>query len=449
MRLSAFLGALVMLAGVRGAQAQAAAPAPVHDAPAAVPVVDVTAAPASPASSSSSSSASASVTATAPTAAAEKEDKPTHFYGLGLDFNVGDSTGLYAREEAYQNDWSMEFDPSWRIGKVYFKDVPALKKLSLGARFILSGEFAGTSPVYRNGNVGANTQFQGCSTAAPGAQGGVVDTSDMPYCQGGSDRRADYSDITLKLSDTVYTIPVALIDIKPSLTGTIPVSAESRAAGLITTLQPAVSVSRAFFDKKLTLAAGFAFAKYFEDATSAVYDSRYQPSNDPRNIQLAGNALSHTGLDQFALTGAMLANYTVGGSLDVTYAPTDKLTFMARYLLIKQVSYSPEGCSITLDNNLGIGQADVCKSGQELADRVGATLSQSNQGSQQFWLTGDYQMNDFIDFELALVTVSPQRAPNGSWYQPFISTNSNNFSTFNFSVTLTTEALAAKLLHKS
>lgn len=432
------------------AAASAAQAAPAAAAPAVATPADVPAA-AKPASATPEVGGTPSVIAAAPEAAKKDEDKPLYFNGLGMDLALGDSSGLYTKEGVYENNWSLALMPSWKAGERFFKQNDYLKKLNVSARFILSGEFSGTADQYRTGNVASNASyFQNCDSAAPSGQGGQVDTSNLPYCQGGSQRRLDYTDISLKVADGFYTVPKALIDVKGSLATALPISAESRAAGFVTSLQPGVGLSRSFFDKKLTIGYDFAFTKYFFKSNVPVYDQSTSPGvTDPHNPALGPNAVSASGLDLFAMSNGYVSNFSVAHALAVTYVPNDKFTFLGRYVIADAVKQSYPNCSITLANNPQLGAIDTCQGGSAVAAASGATIGSKDVGSQQFMLAGDYQIIDYLGAEIALVTAAPQRHPDGSWQQPFLTTDYKNYSSLNFSVTLTTEALVAKLLHKS
>ncbi|MBS2027551.1 MAG: hypothetical protein JST54_06590 [Deltaproteobacteria bacterium] len=430
----------------------AAAPAA---APAATPVADVPAAPA-PAAAPATAGATAGVTAKAPDAESEHEtkvdEKPLIFAGVGLDATLGDGSGLYAGpDNTYQNSWSLYLAPSWRAGEKFFKNQPMLKRLVVSARWALSGEFAGSGEQFRTGNLPSSQSYQNCLNAAPSGQGGVVNTSDLPYCQGGGDRRLDYSDIGLKVSDNLYTVPVALIEVKGSLGSALPVSAESQATGFITSLQPGIGLSRSFLNKKISIDYSFGYTKYFYSHDVPVSDTALNETSIPVNPQLGANALSSTNgaLDQFAVgQGGFVPSYGIADAISVTYAPNEKFSFLARYVIADTFKRAAPNCNFYYGG--AIGNVDLCSNDAAVASNAGATVLQHGDlGSQQFWLTADYQPFDYLDVSAALITVSPQRHPDGSWQQPFITTDYRNYSSFNLSVTLTTEALAAKLLHKS
>ena len=438
------------------AEAPAATPAAPAAAPSVTPVVDVPAAPA-PAATTAPVGATSGVTTKAPDAESEHEtkidEKPLILAGAGLDVTLGDASGLYAGQEAYQNDWALYLAPSWRAGEKFFKSQPMLKRLVVSARWSLQGEFAGTQDQFFTGSVPSSQSYQNCDSSAPSGTGSVVNTgtSAVPYCQGSGNRRLDYSDIGLKVSDNIYTVPVALIEVKGSLGSALPVSAESQATGFITSLQPGLGLSRSFFNKKLTIDYTFGYTKYFYSRDVPVGDTNVQQTSIPGNPALGSNGVSsiNNALDQFAVgQGGFSPSYGIADAISVTYAPSEKFSFLARYVIADTFKRAAPNCNFNYGG--AIGNVDLCGDDVAVAANSGATVLQHGDlGSQQFWLTADYMPMDYLDIGAALITVAPQRHPDGSWQQPFITTDYRNYSSFNLSVTLTTEALAAKLLHKS
>ena len=376
-------------------------------------------------------------------------DKPVNFKGLSLDVSFTDASGLYAGMEAYQNVGAITLQPAWHAGAVLFKDVPALKHLSVGLTWALSGEFAGTGEQYRTGNIDPAKQFDGCFAGGTG-NGGLLENPDLPYCQGGSDRRLDYSDIVYKIIDDIYVIPVVKIKVGAALAGGIPVSAESRATGFRTSLQPQVGASRTFFDKKLKISYAFGFTKYFYESNVAVFndDSAADPYTDPRNPQLGTHAVSTDNLNLFATNpGGTNPSFSLVHEVSVSFAPTDKFTLAVHYAIADRFDQA-FGC--TADTGSTSGKVDVCKTGRDVADASGATTEhRGDHGVQQFTVAADYQIFDYLTAELALVTAAPQRKGNDSWQEPFFTADYNNYTTLNFGLTVSTDGLLAKVLHKS
>jgi hypothetical protein len=398
-------------------------------------------------------STSSGVSATTPSPEAKKEDKPLRFGGAGLELSLFDGSGLNAVGENYQNSWGLYVGPSWKVGQALFKDIDALKGLTLSGRFILSGEFVGTGDQFRTGNQTSSGYFNGCGGASVTANG-TVNGNTVPYCQDGSSRRLDYSDITIKLADKVYVIPVAEIAISAGLASAIPVSAESRYVNLITTLQPQVGFSRAFFDGKLTATYGFGFTKFFYSKSTPTVQYGSDPILDPQNPQLTapgGTTVSTEGdVSRFAVgAGGLAPSYSVLHQFVLSYAPTEKLSFSALYIIsdtFKQTNGN--GCSYNFGG--ATGTVDVCSGSNNVAANAGATLlNRGDSGSQVFRLSAGYQLNDYLGAELSMLTASPQRHPDGSWQQPFYTANYNNYSSLSLSVSLTTEALAESLLYPS
>jgi len=86
------------------------------------------------------------------------------------------------------------------------------------------------------------------------------------------------------------------------------------------------------------------------------------------------------------------------------------------------------------------------QTGMTVAGNSGSNILQvAHRDAQWFWLTASYQINDWLGASIALITISPQRKPDGSLRQPFISTDYNAFSQVSFGLTLSIEKAAAKL----
>ena len=387
-----------------------------------------------------------------PTLSGSKEDnKPVYFKGLGMASWLGDSSGLNAVGQNYENDWILILSPTWKVGRVYFDDIPALKGLTVSGRWLLSGEFTGVNDAYRTGQIAPTANYNGCDSSAPGGQGGVVNTSNVPYCQSGAQRRLDYGDIVLKVSDKVYTIPVLGIDLTPGVASSLPISAQSQYAKLITTLQGSIGVSRNFFNDKLQLSYGFAATKIFHSKNVDVVGFSSDPLSDPNNPQLntpTGTSTS-TDLERFADgTLGMVSSYSLIHTFSVSYNITDKVTASASYLIRDTFKEPIPNCDTYL--GAGVGTVNACTNSNAVAQSQGATLLQRGDKGGQLVRAGvEYQINDYLSADVGLYSESPQRHPNGSWQQPILTTDYNNYSSVSIGVTLIPEALAATIVHPS
>ncbi len=377
------------------------------------------------------------------------DSAPIYFKGLGLGVGVSDSSGLNAVGDNYENEWLLILLPTWKAGRVFFNDIEALKGLTLSGRWVLSGEFSGVNDAYRTGQISPTANYSGCESAAPGGTGGLVNTSNLPYCQGGAQRRLDYGDVILKATDKVYTIPVLGVDLIPALAATLPLSAQSQYSRMITGLQAAAGVSRGFFNDKLLLTYGFGFTKFFHSRNVPIIGYTSDPLQDPNNPQLnaPGFTSTSTDLSRFADGAAgMVASYSLIHQFAVTYNPTDKITLSALYYIIDTFKELVPNCATYL--GAGIGTVNTCVNSSSVAQSQGATILQrGDSGTQIFRLGAEYQVNDYLSADIGFLTVGPQRLPDNSWLEPFITTNYNNYSSVSIGVTLITEALAGAILH--
>jgi hypothetical protein len=390
-----------------------------------------------------------SPTPTATVSLNNPEDKPVFFKGVGLEIDIADSSGLNAVGENYQNDWLMVFLPTWRAGAAFFKGNPYLEKLTVSGRFVVSGEFSGTNEAYRSGNFSANSFYQGCESGAPSTQGGVVDTTAVPYCQNGANRRADYSDISLRASDTVYTIPKALVDVKVGAKLGIPISLESRNQGLILNMGAGPGLSRSFLNKKLHVAYDFSASKYFFKNSVGSID--YNPNGavpDPNNPGLynpSANTLANDPRFTEGING-LVPSYAVSHAFTVGYDATDKLSFTALYWITDTFARTYDTCNVNLGGT--VGTVNVCQTGQAVAQSSGATvLSRGDHGSQRFLVDATYAITDYLAIDLSLLTDGPQRHPDGSWQEPFIETNYNGYTSIALGLNFNSDILAGQLLH--
>ena len=84
---------------------------------------------------------------------------------------------------------------------------------------------------------------------------------------------------------------------------------------------------------------------------------------------------------------------------------------------------------------------------RRLAQNSGSNvLRQGHADSQIFWATVSYQALDWLGVSLSLITASPQRHPDGTPRQPFLSVDYNAFSQVSFGATVSLEKAAAKLI---
>lgn len=416
-----------------------AAPAPAADAPAAV------AAPAAPAAPANTPRVPANSVAAQLGGNAGGDTGPVRFGALSLDLSLSDSSGINAVGENYQNNWSLYIGPTWRPGHLFFKDNQFLRGLNVSARWIVSGEFAGTGDNYRVPDNAPENLYAGCTNQAPSTEGGKVDVSNLPYCQNGGQRRADWSDITLRIADSVYTVPVAQIGINLGLGAAIPVSRGSRYANLITTLSPSVGLNRPFFEGKLTLSYGLAFTKFFYSKSTPTVNFTNSAIDDPNNPQLsAGNGATSTDLGRFARGVGPLSNdYSFNNQFVVAFQATEQLSFNGLYVLGRSFRHEFESCSAVVQGQT----VDLCNTTQAVADRSGATvINGGNSGSQVFQIGATFQANDWFGVNLSMTTAGGQRNYDSSWRIPFFRSDYNNYTSLGLSLNFSVDGLASTLI---
>jgi hypothetical protein len=125
----------------------------------------------------------------------------------------------------------------------------------------------------------------------------------------------------------------------------------------------------------------------------------------------------------------------------VDFAPTEKLSFSALYILIDAFAYAAP-CNITF-NGMPL---NVCANGDAVAANSGSNILRvGHKDTQVLWLTAGYQVLDWLNLNIAWINWAPQRKPDGSIRQPFISTNYDAFTTVSFGATVSIEKAAGKI----
>jgi hypothetical protein len=266
-----------------------------------------------------------------------------------------------------------------------------------------------------------------------------------PYNQ---NHRWDYGDIWFTLGNPkIYTIPKLLININPSIRFVVPTSLESQYQTLLLGLTGTLGVSRDFWGDKFTLGYSFGFTKNFHRYTtpqgqndSLNGDSQvgYANNYDVSNAISPGDALN-----PFNQTSAGARNTSYGFThiFSASLNPNDKWSITVLYILTDAFHYpTPDTFPVNGQdyNTYNSGMAVAANSGTEI-------LKTGHVDNQWFWATVGYQALDWLNLSVALITISPQRFPDGSLRQPFISTNYDAFSQLSFGATVSLEKAAARL----
>ena len=381
-------------------------------------------------------------------AAAEvKKEERVRFYGFTLDYSIYDGSGLNGVN--YSNSIDQYFMPSWNFGKLWFKGT-RWERLGLGARFVLSHALAGYDDTAQS-QFSDNGYAVRCSTIVPSSNGGTVDPSQVKRCEYGHNYRWDYGDILLTLrAPRIYTIPKALIHLNAAIAGTIPTSLESRYQTLRFALTPSLGVNRSFLSDKITVGYSFAFTKYFQDFTTPGLSKDGAALNNDLGLQGYGNVDISSNMVSYladpsheGTLGQRNANYGFRHIFSFDYAPLEKLTFSLIYILTDAFAY---GVPCVLPTYGNVGNVDTCTNGDKVAANSGTNVLQvAHRDSQWFWATAGYQALDWLNVSIALITISPQRHPDGSLRQPFLSTDYAAYSTVSAGVTVSLDKAAAKI----
>ncbi len=246
----------------------------------------------------------------------------------------------------------------------------------------------------------------------------------------------------------IITIPYALININPGLSLVLPTSAESQYATLRAAPGASLGATRSFLDGKLTIGYSFWFTKYFQQYTTPGVRT------DGPQLQQQVVAAGYEYTDVESTTANFLAdpahvgtiggynpNYSFRHTFSVDINPIEKLSISALYILIDAFAYAAP-CQTTIN---GVPY-DLCNAGDAVAANSGSNILRvGHKDSQIFWLTVGYDVFDWLNVNIAWINSSPQRKPDGSLRQPFISTDYDAFTTINLGASISIEKAAAKL----
>lgn len=373
------------------------------------------------------------------------KSEKVRFYGLAMDFSAYDASSLNALN--YTNEISMYFQPRWNLGRLWMKGTP-FERLAISGRFVLSYDPVG----YDEGSYIASSDLgppQPCSNVTPSTNGGTVDPTQIKRCDYPQYHRWDPGDIWLSVSNArIVTIPGVGIGLSPSMRFVLPTSKQSQYQTLLLGLTGGLRADRSFFDGKFGLNYTLLATKNFHRYTSPVAVAAetqgdtlvgYSP-----NYHLS-DAISPGGPEPFNLTSfARNSSYGFTHIFGIDVEPIDKLSISVLYILVDNFRYPYSDNDTILVN----GQPhDLQKTGQQVAANSGSNvLQQAHSDSQIFWATVGYQALDWLNVSLSLITASPQRHPDGTLRQPFLSFDYNAFSQVSFGFAVSLEKVAAKLI---
>jgi hypothetical protein len=332
-------------------------------------------------------------------------------FGFGGNISVYDSTGITGPAESYSNQLSFFFSPTWHIGKALLKDT-WFNKMSMGARLVVSGELSGNDPSFRG------QLYSSTSLFTPGAGGlpddlnpgfnGVVRGAPANQING-TERIWTVSDLWYNVDlPSVYKIPVLGVGISANLRAVIPTSQLSRNNGLLFGLSPSLSLSRAWFKGKFSVAYIARFTKFWFDSAYP----KYNAISDTVNV----NGRQETTY-QPSTTGAVNREWSVWNALNVNYNPTDKLSISALFLLIHTFGY-PNSTNCTVP---GVPTANLCTDGQAVGDVVGPG-QRVQVDSSWFQFSVGYDVLPWLNLGVGLSTFQNVRNNGLGFANPFLRT---------------------------
>lgn len=384
---------------------------------------------------------------TSPTVGEVKKAGPPKLGGFQFDFSLYDDTGL--NRENYNNGLSMYFEPTWAMGKLFFRDT-RFSRLALAARFSIGRQFAGYDP-------GSYSEFSDngfavrCSNLQVAANG-TVDPTLVRRCQYDASRRWDYSDLWFTLRNPrIYTIPTILVNLNPSIRGVVPTSAQSRYETLRFALTGYLGVNRLFLNDRISLGYTFGFTKYFHEYTTPgtiKSGSRLRDDMIANGYQYADvestnlNFLSDP--SRIGTIDGLNPDFSLSHMFDASFDITSKLNLDVLYVLRNGFAYEAR-CGLQEYGNV---ITDACANANTVAktsNGVG-TAGRAHKDSQIFWLTLSYQALDWLNVSVAWVTAAPLRKADNSYRQAIISTNYDAFTTISIGTTVTIDRLIGKFL---
>jgi hypothetical protein len=359
------------------------------------------------------------------------------FGGLMLDITLMDSSTLNLVN--YNNQAVLYISPIWPVGRLFLQGTP-FSRLTVSGRWVVTRNFAGYEPntVSPNGDLGYSPR---CSNIAQSTSG-TIDPNSVRRCVADADYRITPGDVWLTVTNpSLYKIPVADIALTPSLRFILPTSYESSYATLLFGVTATMNLSRNLWNDQLTLSAAFGATKYFNRSTSPAADALTPDEVDGpvtanyRASQISSNSANFYVDPARAGSGAMNPEFGLTQMVSVDYTPTalPQLSFNAIYYWLHLFSYEATQCTIEV-----AGQPyDACAAADRVAkvsNGVG-TAGRAVSDLQMFYLAANYQLNSWVGFTLSWTTWAPQRKPDNSTRQGFISTDYNAFTTVGLGAT--------------
>lgn len=373
--------------------------------------------------------------------------KKPRFYGFALDLSLTDYQNVNATQNYGNfpaNNMQVFFNPRWAFGRMFLGSTP-LKGMALQVRFSIDfGLNNQNNPAYFSGDLGPPKP---CSDLQV-QPNGTVDAAQVQRCPTPNPNRVNYGDLSLWLPlGAVYVIPKLKVAIIPRLQTDIPISAQSRSAGLQGTLGGALILSRAFFDGKLSFTYILSGTKNFHKYKQGGMPSEGQsglPDGRITNNYLTSDA--GTGLFFFDTSpGPALTDFSFGNALSIGYDPLPQLSFSVTYALRSGFGYELTNCSFTYDKQ---GQTtNPCANANTVAERSNGvgTAGRSHMDTQVFWVSAGYSPTDWFNLSLGVVSFAPLRRADNSYQPVFFDTSYNQYTSLMLSAGFTVDAAAAKI----
>jgi len=374
---------------------------------------------------------------------AKPKPKKLNLYGLNLNFTWQSVNSINTQMEGAEWIFYYKFKLEWRFGGVFFKKNKFFSGLRASAGFAVSNELVGTSSTYR-GTSFSNPNYAGSQTQYLPIQDqdGYLSNSgsgQTKYQVSGADRRANYSDITLNLTnDSWYTIPKAKIVIDGGFTMTIPTSIQSRNKGLRTYLMTSLGLTRFFqLPRHFMIGVGYNFSwvhYFWKYDTPSIKDnySSWQADNSGASGSDDYNYVSTSFNPHDAMSHDLWA-YVVfpkGFGLYLGY----QYQWVAPY-------QSNAYCTMDLGNGT---TTNICQNTYDVRG-YGKTEAYQLRDYQSFSMLLSYKILPYLKATAGFITQAPERKPDSrSYQQAFLVTNYNRYTMFAVYLTFYTD----KFLHK-
>lgn len=368
------------------------------------------------------------------------------WYGLSPSVSQGFDFVLNAEPDNANITESTGLGLRWSLGKLFFAK-SYVEPLTASLDWNFSAEMTGTSDAYRG------TNYDGGGSSASGflqfepvpqrcydaiQQGETVGNDCFPrQIDAAAQKRVNYGDMKLGLSHgKLATIPWTAVVVNGKVSMTLPTSLQSRNEQLVTTLGWGGGLSRTFLGDKLSLSYGLSFSKPLRGSDTFVIvdsddpDPSYNGSDDP---QFYSPDYGTSRFTTFSIANSFTASYALPWHLgaSLSYTITDGW---------KESIDNQGQCEVELQGS-STPTADVCENRFAEID-TGNTIKPS----QLFLASLSYDPLDWLSLGLSLATDTPVRKPNSSdFYQPFLHTDRNGFSSLGLSAAVTFDRLYVAL----